>query len=102
MIVHVLLGKERADLTAEETDELSRTLDSVGEIPGVREASWGPDFSGRSRGYTHGAVVHFADRAGLQQYMSHERHLAVVDVLNRLMPDRLVLDYEIESSGIST
>ena len=40
-----------------------------------------------------------ADREALQNYLQHPGHLGIVAVLNRLMPERLVVDYETGSSG---
>jgi hypothetical protein len=101
VIVHILIGKMRDDLSAAEEQELSEALWSLRDLPQVAGLSWGPDFSGRSKGYTHGAVVYFENRDKLKAYQRDERHLKVVETLNRLMPDRLVVDYETETSGIS-
>ena len=81
--------------------ELGAALDTLGEVPGLQQITWGPDFSGRAKGYTHGAVMYFADRNALAGYLQHEKHAQVVGVLNRLLPERLVLDYETDTSGIS-
>jgi hypothetical protein len=38
--------------------------------------------------------MHFSGRDSLQDYQVHERHKRAVDIFNRLMPDRLIVDYE--------
>ncbi len=101
MVVHMVLGKPREGLGEAEQGELTGWFDSLRSIPGVMELTWGLDFSGRGDGYTFGAVVHFADREALQRYLTHPDHLLVVNVLNRVMVKRLVLDYETATSGIS-
>lgn len=102
MIVHILLIRPREDLSAEEQQELEEALASLRTVLGVQRFTWGPDFSGRGKGYTYGAVMHFADRPALNAYGGNEAHLRVVSVLQRLTADRLVVDYEVDSSGIST
>ncbi len=102
MVVHMVLGKPLDDLDEPAQRELASALGSLGSIPGVMELTWGSDFSGRGDGYTFGAVIHLADREALQHYLTHPGHLQVVDVLNRVMPERLVLDYETATSAMST
>jgi hypothetical protein len=102
VITHLVLGKARADLSPAESHELGEALDAIAHVPGVLHLSWGQDFSGRGKGYTHGAVVQLPDRDALHAYLTDPEHRRVVDVLNRLMPERLVIDYETATSGIST
>ncbi len=101
MIVHLLLCRPRTDGSAEERAELEGAIASLRDVPGVRDLTWGQDFSGRGKGYKYAAVIHFADRESLQAYMIHEVHQRVVAVLDRTMEERLVLDYDTETSGIS-
>jgi quinol monooxygenase YgiN len=102
VIVHILLGRARDDLTEGERRELGEAIASLSTVPGVRDFTWGPDFSGRGKGYTHGAVMQFANRAALDAYQTNEHHRAVVAILGRLLIDKLVVDYETGSSGISS
>jgi hypothetical protein len=100
MIVHIVLGRAREDLSGDEQQELAEALEALRNVPGVASMSWGANFSERSKGYTHGAVIHFEDREALGVYQQHEKHRAIVQTLDRLMPERLVLDYETWNSGI--
>jgi hypothetical protein len=54
----------------------------------------GEDFSGRSGEYTHALFARFEDAAGLQKYMGHPAHLAVVEKLGATTSGRIVADYE--------
>lgn len=94
MIVHILLGKAREGITDEENQELMGAISRLRDVPGVERFSAGPNFSERAQGYTHAAVMYFADREALDGYLKHEQHLQVVAILNRLLPQRLVADYE--------
>lgn len=101
MLVHILLCKPLDDLPEAGRQELANSLSSLADLPQIQSMSWGPDTSGRSRGYTHAAVMLFADRDGLQSYQSDPAHLRVVAILDRLLADRLVVDYETGMSDIS-
>jgi Stress responsive A/B Barrel Domain len=101
VLVHIVLGKARQDLTASEQQELSAALASLGAVTGVQQMTHGPNFSERSKGYTHAAVLYFADRAALQGYQVADLHQRAVQVFDRLMPERMIVDYETETSGIS-
>lgn len=99
MIAHVLLVQARPDLTSREEGELVHAIEGLRSVPGVLDLSWGPDFSGRGRGYTHGAVMHFESRDALTAYQEHPEHKRIVEVLNRLAPERLVVDYEVQPNA---
>lgn len=94
MIVHIVLVKQRDDLTADERQELTNAIASLQSVRGVQQFSYGPDISGRSKGYTHAAVIYLADRDALQAYQVDPDHVRVVRVLDRLAPEKLVVDYE--------
>jgi hypothetical protein len=94
VITHLLLLQARADLTEYEERELGEAVYGLTSVPGVQNFSWGPDFSGRGKGYTHAAVMYFDSRDALQTYMDNDRHKEIVRTLNRLAPERLVIDYE--------
>jgi hypothetical protein len=101
VIVHIVLGKVADGLTDDESKELTDAFRRLGEVPGVQDFSCGPNISERSRGYTHAATMRFQDAGTAQAYQTHPLHLEIVRVLNRLAPERLVVDYEIGTSGIS-
>lgn len=94
MIVHILLGKEREGLSDDERREMNEAIARLRDVPGVQRLSAGPNFSERSKGYQQAAVMYFADREALDRYQKDERHLQVVAILNRLLPERLIADYE--------
>jgi hypothetical protein len=102
MIVHIVLGRDRGDLSPQEAAELSNALAGLSRVPGVLSMSSGANYSQRSKGYTHAAVLYFATQDDLDRYQTEELHVQTVRVFDRLMPQRLVVDYETETSGIST
>lgn len=98
MIVHLILGRPRADLNAEERAELGQAFGSLERVPSVVDMTWGLDFSGRGKGYSYAGVVHFADRDALQAYQDDPLHTQVLETFNRLMPERLIIDYEVDTA----
>jgi hypothetical protein len=59
------------------------------------DLSCGPNFSDRAKGYTHGLVIRFRDRAALDAYFPHPAHQNVVQTLiNPIRADTLIVDYE--------
>jgi hypothetical protein len=102
VIVHVVLVKPRPDLSSAERAELEETIPRLGSVPGVRDITWGPDFSGRSKGYAYGAVLSFDSRQDLDAYGTDPTHLQIVQIFERLTLERLVVDYETGTSVSST
>lgn len=99
MIEHLVLFKARPDASPEQVETmLSRLRALQDEVPGILYLSCGTNFSERSQGYTHGLVVRFGDRDGLQAYQVHPRHVAAVTEAIRPTVEEggiLALDYEL-------
>ena len=65
-----------------------------GKIEGIVDLSCGENFSDRSKGFTHGLVVRFTNRAALEAYGPHPEHQRVVqNFINPIRADILALDY---------
>jgi hypothetical protein len=95
MVDHLVFFAVKEDASQEEVDDLISSIRGLREdVPSTIDLSVGEDFSGRSGGYTHGLLARFADRAGLQEYMEHPAHLAVVEKLEATTTGRVVVDYE--------
>ena len=97
MIEHMVLFKVRDGTTADSGAAMVSGLKGLkSRVPGIVEASVGTNFSDRSKGFTHGLVVRFQDRAALDQYLPHPAHQEVVQHLIRpIAEDVIVVDYEI-------
>ncbi len=95
MVDHLVFFAAREDASPEDIEDLISSLRSLkDEIPSVVDLSVGEDFSGRSGDYTHGVFARFEDTGGLQEYLEHPAHLAVVEKLNAHTTGRIVADYE--------
>jgi hypothetical protein len=94
MIDHLVFLAAREDAPSEDIVDLISSIRGLrGTIPSVVDLSVGENFSERSGGYTHGIFVRFNTVEGLQEYLKHPDHLAVVRKLDALT-SRIVVDYE--------
>jgi hypothetical protein len=95
MVDHLVFFTVREDAPQEEVEDLISSIRELrDDVPSTIDLSVGEDFSGRSGGYTHALLARFTDRAGLQEYMEHPAHLAVVEKLGATTTGRIVVDYE--------
>jgi hypothetical protein len=96
-IVHVVLFKWAEGATPEAIEAVITGLRGMqGRIEGMTDFSCGENFSPRAKGYTHGLVAHFTDRAALDAYMTHPVHVEVVKTcIDPIRGDTLAFDYEI-------
>ena len=96
-ILHVVLFKWNEEASPHAIQAALEALRGLkNKVPGVLEITCGPNFSDRSKGWTHGLVVRFADREALEGYIPHPDHQAVVhEHISPIRADILVMDYEI-------
>jgi hypothetical protein len=94
VIDHLVFLAAREDASPEDIEDLISSIRGLKDtVPSVVDLSVGENFSERSGGYTHGIFVRFESREGLQEYMRHPDHLAVVEKLDAFTT-RIVVDYE--------
>ncbi len=95
MVDHLVFFAVREEATPEEVEDLLSSIRALkDDVSSTVDLSVGEDFSGRSGEYTHALFVRFEDTAGLQEYMQHPAHLAVVEKLENVTSGRIVADYE--------
>ena len=93
MLDHLVFLAAREGASQEDVEDLISSISGLRDtVPGVVDLTVGENFSERSGGYTHGIFVRFESVEGLQGYMKHPDHLAVVEKLDRLT-SRIVVDY---------
>lgn len=93
--VHIVLFKFKAGTTAEQIQHLKdEILKQHGAIPGLLEISFGEDFTGRAKGYTHAEVALFRNRQALKEFNTSDYHQQlIVTHIKPILEDILVLDY---------
>ncbi len=95
MVDHLVFFAVREETAQEAAEDLLSSIQALkDEVSSAVDLSVGEDFSGRSGEYTHALFVRFEDRDGLQEYMQHPAHLAVVEKLDERTTGRIVVDYE--------
>ncbi len=95
MVDHLVFIAVKEDASPEEVEDLLSSIRGLkDEVASTVDLSVGEDFSGRSGGYTHALFARFEDADGLQEYMQHPAHLAVVEKLEATTTSRIVVDYE--------
>jgi hypothetical protein len=95
LVEHIVLFRWTEEASQEAIDGAVAELRRLkGKIAGIVDLSCGPNFSDRAKGYTHGLVVRFTDRAALEAYGTHPEHQRVVqNFINPIRDDILALDY---------
>lgn len=95
MVDHLVFFAVRDGVSTEDVEDLISSIQALkDEVSSTVDLSVGEDFSGRSGEYTHALFARFEDRDGLQEYMQHPAHLAVVEKLDERTTGRIVADYE--------
>lgn len=97
MVEHIVLIRwtEEASQAAIE-GAMAELRGLKGKIAGIVELSAGANFSERAKGFTHGMVVRFADRAALEAYGPHPEHQRVVqNVLGPIRAEILIFDFQL-------
>jgi hypothetical protein len=96
LIEHIVLFRWKEEASQEAMDSAVAELRRLkGKIAGIVDLSCGANFSDRAKGYTHGLVVRFTDRAALEAYGAHPEHQRVVqNFINPIRADILALDFD--------
>ena len=97
MIEHIVLFKVKAGTAPDAVTAMLAGLKGLQSVvPSIVGLSVGANFSDRSKGFTHGLVVRFQDKAALDGYIPHAAHREVVDKFIRpITEDVLAVDYDI-------
>ena len=77
MVVHVVCFKYRAGIDAAARAEHRARLRALADIEGILDLKVGEDVVRASRSYDTGLVILFRDRAALDAYATHPRHVPV-------------------------
>jgi hypothetical protein len=94
--VHIVLFKFKEGTTTAQIQRLKdEILKQKGTIPGLLEITFGEDFTGRAKGFTHAEVAVFKDRKSLEDFNKSDYHQQlIVRHIRPILEDILVLDYQ--------
>ena len=93
-IVHVVSFKYKPETTAAQQAEHRAKLTALADIDGVVDFKVGADVVRSARSYDTGLVVTFRDRAALDGYAVHPRHVPVAQLGRDLSEAIIAVDFE--------
>ena len=94
MIVHMVNFKYKADASAQARAEHVTKLKGIADIEGILDFKVGTDFMRSPRSYDTGLVVIFRDRAALEGYAVHPRHVPVAKFGLELAESIISVDFD--------
>ena len=93
MVKHIVMFKLK-EKSPENLDlALSTLRDLDGKIESLRMIEVGLDFNKSERAYDIVLTTLFDDETGLAAYVSHPKHLPVIDTMRTLCSSSIVVDY---------
>lgn len=77
MLLHLVCFKYKATADAATRSQHRERLAALKNVDGIVDLKVGADVVGSPRSYDTGLAITFHDRAGLDAYQKHERHVPV-------------------------
>lgn len=94
-VIHMVWIKFHDGVSDERAQEHLNALASLeGRVPGILGLHVGPNFTDRSRGFTHGLVVTLESPEALAAYQPHPEHVKVAGPL-KADAELLAMDIEV-------
>jgi stress responsive alpha/beta barrel protein len=95
VILHLVCFKYKADVDAEARRQHRERLAALRDIDGVADLKVGSDIVRSARSYDAGLAITFVDRAALDSYQKHDRHVPVAQYGVTLCEHIVAVDFEI-------
>jgi len=95
MIVHMVSFKYKKDFDAQARRHHRERLGGLRDIDGIVDLKVGGDVVGSPRSYDTGLVITFRDRAALDAYQIHSRHVPVAQAGSLDCDSIVAVDFEI-------
>ena len=96
MILHLVSFKYKADVDADTQRQHRERLSALRSIDGIVDLKVGADVVRSPRSYDTGLAVTFVDRAALDAYQKHDRHVPVAQHGASLCDHIVAVDFETE------
>jgi hypothetical protein len=97
MLFHLVCFKYKADVDAVTRQQHRERLAALANIDGVGELKVGEDVVRSARSYDTGLMITFRNRAALDAYQKHERHVPVAQWGVTLCDHIVAVDFEVSS-----
>ena len=94
MIVHIVCFKYKAEVDASARTLHRERLRALSNIDGIIDLKVGEDIVRSSRSYDTGLVIGFRDRAALDAYQRHPRHVPVAQFGPASCESVVAVDFE--------
>ncbi len=94
MVVHLVSFKYRKDVDDAARQNHRARLKALADIDGIVDFKVGEDFVRSPRSYDTGLVVLFRDRAALDGYATHARHVPVAQLGRDLSDSIIAVDFD--------
>ena len=94
MVVHLVSFKYRKDVDEAAREDHRTRLKALADVDGILDFKVGADFVRSPRSYDTGIVVLFRDRAALDGYATHPRHVPVAQLGRDLSESIIAVDFD--------
>ena len=94
MVAHLVSFKYRKDVDEAARQDHRARLKALADIDGILDFKVGADFVRSPRSYDTGIVVLFRDRAALDGYATHPRHVPVAQLGRDLSDSIIAVDFD--------
>jgi len=94
MVVHMVSFKYKTDTGATARAEHRARLSTLRDIDGILDFKVGEDFIRSPRSFDTGLVILFRDRASLDGYATHPRHIPVAQLGRDLSETIVAVDFD--------
>ncbi len=96
MLLHLVCFKYKADVDAETRRQHRERLAALKNIDGVADLKVGADVVKSARSYDTGLAITFVDRAALDAYQKHDRHVPVAQFGVSLCDHIVAVDFDVD------
>jgi hypothetical protein len=94
VVVHLVSFKYRKDVDEAARQDHRVRLKALADVDGILDFKVGADFVRSPRSYDTGIVVLFRDRAALDGYATHPRHVPVAQLGRELSETIVAVDFD--------
>jgi Stress responsive A/B Barrel Domain len=94
MLCHVVCFRYKKDVAAEVRTQHRERLGALWDIDGVIDLKVGEDIVRSPRSYDTGLLIAFRDRAALDAYQAHPRHVQVAQFGSANCESIIAVDFE--------
>jgi microsomal dipeptidase-like Zn-dependent dipeptidase len=94
VVVHLVSFRYRKDVDEAAREDHRTRLKALADVDGIVDFKVGADFVRSPRSYDTGIVVLFRDRAALDGYATHPRHVPVAQLGRDLSESIIAVDFD--------